>query len=233
MDEGYEEALGQISRLGSKKAESAEYIDITETFSVEGPERPEPYSKLAGLLEGMEAVRPRREEMRAEAAPQPGAEARAMIQPAQRMAKATGKEAAALGGALVKGAEATATASARIGSMIGEELGSALAREVKQLGTQLPRVTNTVRRMTERRIDTSGLVLPNLPMQDQISELERIIEGLNENIFNTEQASIVREELLGLSQVAPSQAKGADPALVQLRDSRLQTALGMLGSRVN
>lgn len=256
MDEGYEEALGVITRLGQKKDETAEYIDITETFAAEAPEKPEPYSALAGILSSMEAVKPKREET---AAAQQSAEGRAAVQTSQ-MLQATGREAAAIGGILMKGAAAAATASERLGSAvageiapklkkearataaatakagsaIGEELSTTLAKEVKQIGSQLPRVAENVKRMTEKRIDISGLVLPNLPVADQVSELERIIEALNENIFNTEQVSIVRQELEGLRQVIASRPdKGIDPAIAQLRESRLQAALGMLESRVN
>ena len=49
-------------------------------------------------------------------------------------------------------------------------------------------------------------VLSKLSLADQVAELERIIEGLNEHAFNNEQLGIIRKEALGLKK---SLQKGA------------------------
>jgi hypothetical protein len=78
-------------------------------------------------------------------------------------------------------------------------------------------------------------VLPKLSVADQISELERIIEGLNEHVFNSEQLEIIKEEVLGLKravQKGEQEKETGDPerflALCILRDSRLDMVLDLL-----
>ncbi len=90
--------------------------------------------------------------------------------------------------------------------------------------------------MKVRRVNVSELVLPNLTLADQISELERIIEGLRENVFDSEHLEIVKEELCGLSQVVNASNKQGRPApkseleesLFELRDQHLNEALALL-----
>ena len=128
-----------------------------------------------------------------------------------------------------------ADASKRAGSEFGSEI-KGLEKEMNQIKAELPRISKAIKRMTARKVDTKGLVLPNLPLADQVSELERIIEGLNENIFNTEQMSIISDELTGLQQVSQStNAKGEDisKSLLQLRDNRLDAAVRLIQGKVN
>jgi hypothetical protein len=86
-----------------------------------------------------------------------------------------------------------------------------------------------------KRVNTSQLVLPNLTLADQIAELERIIEGLKENVFDNEHMQIVIEELTGLNQVvSDAKKKGVvskselEQSLINLRDERLIEALALL-----
>ncbi|MGC8687487.1 MAG: hypothetical protein ACP5RM_02180 [Candidatus Micrarchaeia archaeon] len=86
-----------------------------------------------------------------------------------------------------------------------------------------------------KRVNTSQLVLPNLTLADQIAELERIIEGLKENVFDNEHMQIVVEELTGLNQVVNDMKKKGtaskselEQSLINLRDERLIEALALL-----
>jgi len=87
-----------------------------------------------------------------------------------------------------------------------------------------------------KRINVSELVLPNLTLADQIAELERIIEGLNEHVFDSEHLAIVVEELEGLNQVIEDAKKkkkiapksDLERSLFELRDQRLAEALALL-----
>ncbi|MGI0100224.1 MAG: hypothetical protein ACREBH_00660 [Candidatus Micrarchaeaceae archaeon] len=82
----------------------------------------------------------------------------------------------------------------------------------------------------------NDLVLPTLSPGDQISEIERVIEGLQEHVFNEEQLDIVRKELYGLRAAISKEGSGMAPntsaieeSLLQLRDRRLVEAITLLG----
>ena len=62
------------------------------------------------------------------------------------------------------------------------EAGRELGTVAQRLASAMPRI----KEMRRRRINVKDLVLPNLSTADQISELERIIEGLRENVFDGE-----------------------------------------------
>jgi len=87
-----------------------------------------------------------------------------------------------------------------------------------------------------KRVNVSGLVLPSLTLADQIAELERIIEGLKEGVFDKEHMEIVKEEVYGLNQIiSDMKKKGMQPAkseleksLFDLRDQRLAEAMTFL-----
>ncbi|MGC8669557.1 MAG: hypothetical protein ACP5TL_00160 [Candidatus Micrarchaeia archaeon] len=87
-----------------------------------------------------------------------------------------------------------------------------------------------------KRVNISELVLPNLTLADQIAELERIIEGLKENVFDSEHIIIVEEELYGLDQMLSDLRKQnklvpkseLEKSLFDLRDQRLSEALSLL-----
>jgi hypothetical protein len=83
-------------------------------------------------------------------------------------------------------------------------------------------------------------VLSRLSLQDQISELEKIIQGLNENVFSAEQLTILKQEASGLeAEIGKLKKSGVYEkrynsdeqfaVLVMLRDKRLQEAIEMLG----
>ncbi|MGC8571783.1 MAG: hypothetical protein ACP5RI_02765 [Candidatus Micrarchaeia archaeon] len=88
------------------------------------------------------------------------------------------------------------------------------------------------------KINIKDLVLPNLPVSDQISELERIIEGLNEHVFDSEHLEIVAEEVYGLEQYInimkkaekgkKKQLSDLERSLEELRDQRLSDAVALL-----
>ncbi|MCL5412585.1 MAG: hypothetical protein M1474_03010 [Candidatus Marsarchaeota archaeon] len=85
------------------------------------------------------------------------------------------------------------------------------------------------------RIDTSNLVLPTLDPKDQITELERIIEGLRQGIFDKEHLGVVVTEIYGLKQVADDQRrakKGAQSTVqrsaASVRDKLIAEAIVLL-----
>ena len=93
------------------------------------------------------------------------------------------------------------------------------------------------RKIVKVKINIKDLVLPSLSISDQISELERIIEGLNEHVFDNEHIEIVAEEVYGLQQYINigKKAKGKkqqvpelERSLEELRDQRLTDAVSLL-----
>lgn len=79
------------------------------------------------------------------------------------------------------------------------------------------------------------LVLVKLSVPDQITELEKIIEGLREQVFDKDHIEIIKKEAYGLNDEATKQRKAADKAhqsmeqrLLSVRDQRLNDVLAML-----
>jgi len=91
-----------------------------------------------------------------------------------------------------------------------------------------------------KKINEGDLVLPNLSMADQISELEKILEGLKENVFDGDHIGVVIEELYGLADVTNQERRRMkknrismsqlEQSLWRLRDDRLATAISLLTS---
>ncbi|MEM3181325.1 MAG: hypothetical protein QXS17_02515 [Candidatus Micrarchaeaceae archaeon] len=68
-----------------------------------------------------------------------------------------------------------------------------------------------------------GLVLPTLSLNDQISDLEKIDEGLKEHVFNSEQLKIIKLEANGLSRLIAEGKQNAAPTdLAELRNALLK-----------
>lgn len=85
------------------------------------------------------------------------------------------------------------------------------------------------------RVETAKeaqLVMPKLSLQDQLSDLEKIREGLDENVFDKEQISIIREEIDGMSQILAREdasTMGSEQReLVQARNQRVKEIKGRL-----
>lgn len=59
----------------------------------------------------------------------------------------------------------------------------------------------TVERGVEKKKEEE-LVMPRLSLQDQLSDLEKIDEGLDEGVFSEEQTSVIVEEVNALSSIS-------------------------------
>jgi hypothetical protein len=55
-------------------------------------------------------------------------------------------------------------------------------------------------------IDESKLVMPKLSVPDQLSDLEKMSEGMSEGVFDKEQLKIIAQELNGLLHIAASES---------------------------
>ncbi len=103
------------------------------------------------------------------------------------------------------------------------------AKEIKQLIGGAGKEFDQVVEEEAKKINKEKLVLPTLSLQDQIHELEGIKEGLDNKAFTQYQLSIVRSEVIGLSeQVRYEKIKSKDQfqrSLIELRN-KLLTELG-------
>jgi hypothetical protein len=114
----------------------------------------------------------------------------------------------------------------------------AVAQELSELAGKLSSIKAPLSALTRKRINVKDLVLPSLSIPDQVSELERIIEGLHENVFDSEHLEIVRQEVYGLEQVTEDgraavkrgkvQLTSLDQSMWTLRDQRLVDAMSLL-----
>lgn len=107
--------------------------------------------------------------------------------------------------------------------------------EMKSATSKLQRKSAKV---NVKHINVSDMVLPSLSMADQISELERIIEGLRERVFDQEHLEIVVQEVYALKQVVEKQDKemkkqhanltALEQSMWQVRAQRLNDALSII-----
>ncbi|MEM0094310.1 MAG: hypothetical protein QXV17_00800 [Candidatus Micrarchaeaceae archaeon] len=85
-----------------------------------------------------------------------------------------------------------------------------------------------------RKVKVGKLILPTLSLQDQLSELEKINEGLDENVFNDEQLKVIRQEVFGLAETLryekPKSLDAFQASLAAMRAKRLEEAEARLSN---
>lgn len=72
------------------------------------------------------------------------------------------------------------------------------AKEIKNVIGSLGKEFEKGIKKETQKIKGEKLILPTLSLQDQISELEKISEGIDEDVFTEEQMKIIKEEVNGL-----------------------------------
>ncbi len=99
------------------------------------------------------------------------------------------------------------------------------AKEIKQLIGGAGKEFEQVVEEEAKKINKEKLVLPTLSLQDQIRELESIKEGIENRAFTDDQLSIVKSEIIGLSeQVRYEKTNSKDQfqrSLIELRNKLL------------
>ncbi|MFP3215241.1 MAG: hypothetical protein RXR32_01670 [Candidatus Micrarchaeota archaeon] len=106
------------------------------------------------------------------------------------------------------------------------------ANEIKNvIGSIGKEFEKNIKRETER-IKGEKLVLPTLSLQDQISELEKISEGLDEQVFSDEQLKIIKDEVYGLKdKIKGEKISAADEfqkSLINLRNQKINEVIKKL-----
>jgi hypothetical protein len=93
---------------------------------------------------------------------------------------------------------------------------------------------------TKVKFNEKDLVLPKLSIADQISELERIIEGLKEQVFDDSHKEVVLQEVYGLSAHIDKNSKDlrkrritlnqTEQSLWALRQQRIDEAMSLINA---
>jgi len=84
------------------------------------------------------------------------------------------------------------------------------------------------------KAEEAKLIMPKLSLQDQLSDLEKIREGLEENVFDKEQLKIIKEEINGMSRISSredvSKMSEDQRELVLMRNQRIKEIKGRLNT---
>ena len=82
--------------------------------------------------------------------------------------------------------------------------------------------------------EEAKLAMPKLSLQDQLSDLEKIREGLEENVFDNTQIKIIKEEMKGMTQILSREdvSKMGDDQreLTLMRNQRIKEIKGRLNT---
>ncbi len=94
-----------------------------------------------------------------------------------------------------------------------------------------------------KKINYDDLVLPSLPISDQISELNRINDGLRNNIFDHDHIIIVIQEVYGIKKLSDkeksdlgskmSKLGDAEKALLSARDDKITEGINLIDKMIN
>lgn len=231
MDGGGKDFSGLIALIedieaSAQKEQSAVAIDVTDTFSPHAVDKKKTYVEMLQLLEEIE---PGARKATKEAA------ARPEMQP--HLITAGLEQAQFAQTAVPSRHEAPQEKQGPVKTL--QENKDRVLKELGSLTVKLASLAPYAEEMKRRQVNVSELVLPGLSVADQISELERIIEGLKENVFDRDHMQIVADEVYGLSQViaddrkmskrgAAAQQGALEKSLTDLRDQKLAEAAALL-----
>jgi hypothetical protein len=245
---GYDEMVSLIAGIEKEEAQRGQQvytIDIRGMFGAADSGERQDYGKAVHTVNEVEALQqemerrarsggggmqiPRRSyvEMQEDGGAQGG---KAPIQP-QAAGMVAGKEYSGMKTA-VSGLER------RTISQIGEIYREAEDMEKKaaeELSNAIGKIESTAKtgiRAREKQEEREEAVLPTLPIADQISELEKIAEGLDSNSFDHEQLDVIKGELGSLKQSVsaekPANENGLERSMRVLRNSRMDYVLALL-----
>ena len=235
----YERMVKQIAEIEASTARTtASTIDISESFSDDQKKGTASYKSILSIIEEVERkgsifqrqkqqARPLEQPKQAQevqaAPPQPSIQAAQQVQAAQPTVH---QEELAQQPA-VKPAQQEA---------VQDTAAKELAELTKELPVHVPRFGIHKIKMVKR----TDLVLPNLSLQDQVAELERILDGVRSGVLHKDDLQTVKTEVYGLAGVVNDEKKamkkGAKPpsdeyAMLALRDQRIEEVMAALQQR--
>ncbi|MEM3984713.1 MAG: hypothetical protein QXJ35_01950 [Candidatus Micrarchaeaceae archaeon] len=214
----YDDLVKYLKELEGKATQSPRStIDLSPLFNMKSEGSKITYIDMVNLIDSLESRKPIRGVEGQKIAPHMEVAGVTQAQYSQMGQVATPQKTAAM-------EQPLAGKSAAAGAEVAD-----LTREIN-----VPRIKG----FDIKKINESDLVLPNLSMADQISELEKILEGLKENVFDDKHIGVVIEELYGLADVTNQEKRRLkknrismsqlEQSLWALRDDRLNTAISLL-----
>ncbi|MCL4390717.1 MAG: hypothetical protein QW194_02440 [Candidatus Micrarchaeaceae archaeon] len=214
----YDDLVKYLKELEGKATQSPRStIDLSPLFNMKSERSKITYIDMVNLIDSLESRKPIRGVEGQKIAPHMEVAGVTQAQYSQMGQVATPQKTAAM-------EQPLAGKSAAAGAEVAD-----LTREIN-----VPRIKG----FDIKKINESDLVLPNLSMADQISELEKILEGLKENVFDDKHIGVVIEELYGLADVTNQEKRRLkknrismsqlEQSLWALRDDRLNTAISLL-----
>ncbi|MDE1811121.1 MAG: hypothetical protein KGH66_03705 [Candidatus Micrarchaeota archaeon] len=228
MDENYEKLLKVVESIeAAAKPEEVNFVDTTNIEDQQLSARRPQYSEMLKLIYGIESrnvaeTKQQGAQMRQQERAQQDAQVQQERAVAQRRPISVQFPRAPelnIGSTISKGARGG------LGKM--EEEKAAVGREFGALAKDIGALEPRVKLMTVKKINTRSLVLPNLSVSDQLVELERIAQGLKEGVFDQDQLSVIRQEVMGLAQTVRQAAQSHD-SISTARDQRLSEVLSMM-----
>jgi len=227
MDEEYSRIIGLIKSVEttSTKNETV-FVNLSEIVSGKSISEQKPdYQNLMELVYGADPLRSERRQVQRQMPVSAPIYPTATIQeppPSEEAQKPTEFVASV----------ANAVAGAERGVIPAMQ---AAEKEIREIISRIPLQKH---RIEVRHVNIKDLVLPSLSISDQVSELERIIEGLRASAFDQDHLSVVAEEVYGLRQevnrlVREMKKKQAemnplDKTLWTMREERLNDAVLLL-----
>jgi hypothetical protein len=217
----YQELLSFVSSIESEtSAQRQGTIDISGVLANREGGRGADYGKLIDTIEraSFEGGQPRRREERPKPAA-PSAQAESIQQPTAPVATSVEEMQPVQAPEEVQAPQEEAPAHEY------EAAESEMKETAKQeLAGIIGRITNIEPKIEEVRVSMGmkNLVLPNLPIAEQVPELEKIIEGVRNNIFDETQTATLRKELKGLQVEISKENAAMRKSGAQLTDSEKQ-----------
>jgi len=117
---------------------------------------------------------------------------------------------------------------------LGKERASAAAKLKGMVGGAGKEFEEEVKKKVETSAE-AGLIMPTLSLQDQISDLEKISEGIDEGVFNGNQKKVIIQEIRWLSSSAarekPASLNQEKRDMLTLREQKVKEIKGKLNIR--
>ena len=218
MEKSYQDLLKMVEEIeGSTVKSEFTSIDITPIQSLKSRKRRPPFQPLLDMAMDLESGHFRVGAPRVQAKQQPTA---AVHQ------EAHAKERQVMDSAMSQ----------------QRDLQSSIAKEeVSMFADRLDQKTEQPQPVAGFDVSATGkgdTMLTRLSIPDQISELEKIIDGLADRVFNAEQLETIKKEVNALKRQSSQEArqkvkkntKKIEQELARLRDQQLNEAIKILGS---
>ncbi len=197
----YQKMVALVESIGEAPSPESITVDVSEAFQDRLQVRSLKYLDVSEPLDRLEAHRPAPQQRAVVQQPStPKPQVQPQVQPQQPAPQVPKRQVSK---------EMTGAAS-KLRSMVGGA-GKEFAESVTK------RVEET---------QEAGLVMPKLSLQDQVSDLDKIKEGLDEKVFDRDQLKIIAQEIRGISQVAAREDVGRMSSdqreLAEMRNQRIK-----------